>query len=79
MVIIFFLPFPVYIGQLILGYTLGWTAPVIALLQSPEQTILETPITVEQASWIVSTSFAGVLTGMFKIVIVNQNGKMVID
>ncbi|KAF9800155.1 hypothetical protein SFRURICE_016580, partial [Spodoptera frugiperda] len=54
-----------YIGQLILGYTLGWTAPVIALLQSPDQTILETPITVEQASWIVSTSFAGVLTGPY--------------
>uniref|UniRef100_A0A2H1WAI1 SFRICE_008900 n=1 Tax=Spodoptera frugiperda TaxID=7108 RepID=A0A2H1WAI1_SPOFR len=58
-------PVTLYIGQLILGYTLGWTAPVIALLQSPEQTILETPITVEQASWIVSTSFAGVLTGPY--------------
>ncbi|KAF9414412.1 hypothetical protein HW555_007666 [Spodoptera exigua] len=54
-----------YIGQLILGYSLGWPAPVIARLQNPEQTILEAPITVEQASWIVSTSFAGVLTGPY--------------
>ncbi|KAF9407267.1 hypothetical protein HW555_012650 [Spodoptera exigua] len=54
-----------YIGQLILGYSLGWPAPVIARLQNPEQTILETPITVEQASWIVSTSFAGVLIGPY--------------
>ncbi|KAH9634901.1 hypothetical protein HF086_017200 [Spodoptera exigua] len=53
-----------YIGQLLCGYGLGWPAPVIALLQNPELTILETPITVEQASWIVSSSFVGFLTGL---------------
>ncbi|KAF9797489.1 hypothetical protein SFRURICE_008737 [Spodoptera frugiperda] len=55
----------VYIGQLMCGYGIGWSAPALALLQNPEKTILETPITVEQASWIVSSSFVGFLTGPY--------------
>ncbi|XP_035441861.2 facilitated trehalose transporter Tret1-like [Spodoptera frugiperda] len=54
-----------YIGQLMCGYGIGWSAPALALLQNPEKTILETPITVEQASWIVSSSFVGFLTGPY--------------
>ncbi|KOB74188.1 Uncharacterized protein OBRU01_09485 [Operophtera brumata] len=50
-------------GQILVGYGLGWTAPVIPKLQDPDQTPLPNVISDQGASWIGSLLFIGTITG----------------
>ncbi|KAJ8715697.1 hypothetical protein PYW07_010179 [Mythimna separata] len=54
-----------YIGQLSVGFTLGWTAPVLAKLQNEEETPLDHVISDAQASWILSFIFLGTIIGPY--------------
>ncbi|KAM3959815.1 facilitated trehalose transporter Tret1 [Aphomia sociella] len=53
----------VYQGQLLVGYTMGWTAPIIPKLNDPEQSPLPGPITGGQTSWIGSVLYIGCIIG----------------
>uniref|UniRef100_A0A2A4IXX0 Major facilitator superfamily (MFS) profile domain-containing protein n=1 Tax=Heliothis virescens TaxID=7102 RepID=A0A2A4IXX0_HELVI len=55
----------VCLGQFIFGLSTGWTAPILSKLQNLEETPLDHIITDEQASWIVSITFVGNLTGSY--------------
>ncbi|XP_075986385.1 facilitated trehalose transporter Tret1-like [Anticarsia gemmatalis] len=55
----------VYVGQSIVGVSLGWTAPSISKLQNPEQTPLPEVITEVQASWIASITYVGTFIGPY--------------
>ncbi|CAH0697050.1 unnamed protein product [Spodoptera exigua] len=54
-----------YIGQFGIGYNLGWTAPVLAKLQDPEQTPLDNIISDGMSSWIVSFIYFGTISGPY--------------
>ncbi|ETN57863.1 sugar transporter [Anopheles darlingi] len=45
------------------GVTVGWPAPIIPLLRSPETPLPTGPITVEEASWVGATLCIGGTTG----------------
>ncbi|XP_058816625.1 uncharacterized protein LOC131679891 [Topomyia yanbarensis] len=45
------------------GVTVGWTAPIIPLLQSADTPLPSGPITVEEASWVGSCLCIGGMTG----------------
>ncbi|XP_052864416.1 uncharacterized protein LOC128271025 [Anopheles cruzii] len=45
------------------GVTVGWPAPIIPLLRSPETPLPSGPITVEEASWVGATLCIGGTTG----------------
>ena len=49
-----------------MGYNLGWTAPVLAKLQNPEETPLENVIDDAEAAWIVSVIALGTVVGTLK-------------
>lgn len=74
--------FSVYIGQILVGYGLGWTAPVIPKLQDPDQTPLPNVISDQEASWIGSLLFIGTITGnvfeMFTDIMCCQQHKLLI-
>ncbi|XP_045780285.1 uncharacterized protein LOC123877526 [Maniola jurtina] len=53
------------IGQLIVGYSVGWSAPIIPKLQDTEQTPLPELITDFQASWIGSLLYIGAMVGPY--------------
>uniref|UniRef100_A0A2A4J788 Major facilitator superfamily (MFS) profile domain-containing protein n=1 Tax=Heliothis virescens TaxID=7102 RepID=A0A2A4J788_HELVI len=55
----------IYLGQIILGISAGWAAPILSKLQNLEETPLDHIITDEQASWIVSMTFVGNLIGPY--------------
>lgn len=48
---------------MLVGFGLGWTAPIIPKLKDPEQSPVGAPITEEQASWIASVLYIGTITG----------------
>ncbi|KAJ8709796.1 hypothetical protein PYW08_009800 [Mythimna loreyi] len=54
-----------YFGQFLVGYTMGWTAPVLPKLQNPEKTPLDRIISDVEASWMVSVSFIGIIGGPY--------------
>ncbi|XP_026754280.2 facilitated trehalose transporter Tret1-like [Galleria mellonella] len=53
----------VYLGQVLVGYAMGWSAPVIAKLDDPNQSPLPGPITQGQSSWIASLLYIGCIIG----------------
>ncbi|XP_052744839.1 facilitated trehalose transporter Tret1-like [Bicyclus anynana] len=53
------------IGQIIVGYSVGWSAPIIPKLQDPDQTPLPDLITDFQASWIGSLLYIGAMVGPY--------------
>ncbi|XP_049705195.2 facilitated trehalose transporter Tret1 [Helicoverpa armigera] len=55
----------VYLGQIIVGISMGWTAPIISKLQNIEETPLDRVISDAEASWVVSITFVGTLTGPY--------------
>ncbi|XP_028170416.1 facilitated trehalose transporter Tret1-like [Ostrinia furnacalis] len=55
----------VYVGQILVGYCMGWTAPVIVKLQNPDETPLSGPISDAQASWVASVIYIGTITGPY--------------
>ncbi|KAJ0170724.1 hypothetical protein K1T71_013496 [Dendrolimus kikuchii] len=55
----------VYTGQMLVGYGLGWTAPVIPKLQDPEQTPLPDVVTDGEASFIGSVLYIGTISGPY--------------
>ncbi|KAJ8709793.1 hypothetical protein PYW08_009797 [Mythimna loreyi] len=54
-----------YFGQLIVGYSIGWVAPVLAKLQNPEETPLDSVIDDSQAAWIGSIMVIGSIFGPY--------------
>ncbi|KAL0861060.1 hypothetical protein ABMA27_009572 [Loxostege sticticalis] len=50
-----------YIGQILFGYTGGWTAPMFSKLQDPEQ--FPHPPNDLQANWLVAITFLGSFVG----------------
>ncbi|XP_026729106.1 facilitated trehalose transporter Tret1-like isoform X2 [Trichoplusia ni] len=55
----------VYMGQMIVGYSMGWTAPVIPKLQNPEETPLEEVLTDPEAALVGSIFFVGTTIGPY--------------
>ncbi|CAH0721244.1 unnamed protein product, partial [Brenthis ino] len=55
----------VNIGQIVVGYSVGWSAPIIPKLQDPEQTPLPGRITDLQASWVGSLLYIGAMVGPY--------------
>ncbi|CAH2266489.1 jg23623 [Pararge aegeria aegeria] len=53
------------IGQVIVGYSVGWSAPIIPKLQDPDRTPLPELITDFQASWIGSLLYIGAMVGPY--------------
>uniref|UniRef100_A0AAG5DB31 Major facilitator superfamily (MFS) profile domain-containing protein n=1 Tax=Anopheles atroparvus TaxID=41427 RepID=A0AAG5DB31_ANOAO len=53
------------------GVTVGWPAPIIPLLRSPETPLPAGPITVEQASWIGATLCIGGTIGTILFALVH--------
>ncbi|KAL0811484.1 hypothetical protein ABMA28_009878 [Loxostege sticticalis] len=47
----------------LVGYGMGWSAPIILKLQDAEQTSLPVPITDGQASWVASVLYIGTIIG----------------
>ncbi|KAJ8715701.1 hypothetical protein PYW07_010183 [Mythimna separata] len=54
-----------YFGQFLVGYTMGWTAPVLPKFQSLEESPLDKVITEAEASWMVSITFLGIIGGPY--------------
>ncbi|XP_037295804.1 facilitated trehalose transporter Tret1 [Manduca sexta] len=54
-----------YLGQMMVGYSMGWTAPVIPKLQDPELTPLPDVITDGEGSWIGSVLYIGTIIGPY--------------
>ncbi|KAJ8709797.1 hypothetical protein PYW08_009801 [Mythimna loreyi] len=54
-----------YFGQFVVGYTMGWTAPILPKLQNIEETPLDKTITEAEASWMVSITFLGIILGPY--------------
>ncbi|XP_041985143.1 facilitated trehalose transporter Tret1-like isoform X2 [Aricia agestis] len=55
----------VNIGQIIVGYSVGWSAPIIPKLQDAEQSPLPAPITDLEASWVGSLLYIGSMSGPY--------------
>ncbi|CAG4932771.1 unnamed protein product [Parnassius apollo] len=53
------------IGQIIVGYSVGWSAPIIPKLQDKSTSPLPEPITDLQASWIGSLLYIGAMIGPY--------------
>uniref|UniRef100_A0A182JVW4 Major facilitator superfamily (MFS) profile domain-containing protein n=1 Tax=Anopheles christyi TaxID=43041 RepID=A0A182JVW4_9DIPT len=53
------------------GVTVGWPAPIIPLLRSPETPLPSGPVTVEEASWIGSTLCIGGTIGTILFAIIH--------
>ncbi|XP_013188091.2 facilitated trehalose transporter Tret1 [Amyelois transitella] len=56
-----------YQGSVLIGYTMGWTAPVIPKLQDPEQTPLPEIPSDGQVSWIGSLLYIGCIIGPYSL------------
>ncbi|XP_053619633.1 uncharacterized protein LOC128680471 isoform X2 [Plodia interpunctella] len=56
-----------YQGSILIGYTMGWTAPIIPKLQDPEQTPLPDIPTDGQISWIGSLLYIGCIIGPYSL------------
>ncbi|KAJ8715696.1 hypothetical protein PYW07_010178 [Mythimna separata] len=54
-----------YLGQFIVGYNIGWVAPVLAKLQNEEETPLANVIDETQSSWIASIMALGAIFGPY--------------
>ncbi|KAJ8715698.1 hypothetical protein PYW07_010180 [Mythimna separata] len=54
-----------YIGQLLVGYVLGWTAPVIPKLKDIEATPFKYALSDSQASWLGSSLYFGCTSGPY--------------
>ncbi|KAJ8709794.1 hypothetical protein PYW08_009798 [Mythimna loreyi] len=54
-----------YLGQLLVGFTMGWTAPVLVKLQNEDETPLDHIISDAEASWILSFIFLGTIIGPY--------------
>lgn len=54
---------PVHIITIGYGVTVGWTGPIIPLLQSADTPLPGGPITVEQVSWVGSFFSIGGMSG----------------
>ncbi|KAJ8709795.1 hypothetical protein PYW08_009799 [Mythimna loreyi] len=54
-----------YLGQLLVGYVLGWTAPVIPKLKDIETTPFKYAFTDKEASWLGSTLYIGCTSGPY--------------
>ncbi|XP_063389255.1 facilitated trehalose transporter Tret1-like [Cydia fagiglandana] len=55
----------IYIGQMLVGFGMGWTAPVLPKLQDPEQSPISTEITPALSSWIGSLLYIGCIIGPY--------------
>ncbi|KAL0861061.1 hypothetical protein ABMA27_009573 [Loxostege sticticalis] len=53
----------------LVGYRMGWSAPIILKLQDDEQTPLPLPITDGQASWVASVLYIGTIIVNFAMII----------
>ncbi|EDO63618.1 AGAP007753-PB [Anopheles gambiae str. PEST] len=53
------------------GVTVGWPAPIIPLLRSPETPLPSGPVTVDEASWIGSTLCIGGTIGTILFAIIH--------
>ncbi|XP_068625596.1 facilitated trehalose transporter Tret1-like [Battus philenor] len=53
------------IGQIIVGYSVGWSAPIIPKLQDNSTSPLPEPITDLQASWVGSLLYIGAMIGPY--------------
>ncbi|XP_061723441.1 facilitated trehalose transporter Tret1-like [Cydia pomonella] len=51
------------LGNVIIGYSLCWSVPVIPKLIDPAQTPLDEALTVDQCSWLAAIFHLGVITG----------------
>ncbi|XP_072934062.1 uncharacterized protein [Epargyreus clarus] len=60
------------IGQIIVGYSVGWSAPIIPKLQNPELSPLPEPITDLQASWVGSLLYIGAMIGPYATAILSN-------
>ncbi|KAJ8715695.1 hypothetical protein PYW07_010177 [Mythimna separata] len=54
-----------YLGQFLVGYVTGWTAPVLAKLQNEEETPLASVIDDAQSSWVGSLMALGAIFGPY--------------
>ncbi|XP_072932229.1 facilitated trehalose transporter Tret1-like [Epargyreus clarus] len=55
----------IYLGQVLVGYSLGWTAPIIPKLQDPATSPLPYQITEMQRSFVGSILYLGGLSGPY--------------
>ncbi|XP_049880746.1 facilitated trehalose transporter Tret1-like [Pectinophora gossypiella] len=55
----------IYTGQMMVGFGLGWSAPIIPILQDTEHTPLPSIISGQQASWIGSALYIGTIIGPY--------------
>ncbi|CAK1540973.1 unnamed protein product [Leptosia nina] len=53
------------IGQIIVGYSVGWSAPIIPKLQNSTDNPLPEPITDLEASWVGSLLYIGAMVGPY--------------
>ncbi|VVC94595.1 unnamed protein product [Leptidea sinapis] len=53
------------IGQVIVGYSVGWSAPIIPKLQNTTDSPLDEPITDLEASWVGSLLYIGAMVGPY--------------
>ncbi|XP_038219738.1 facilitated trehalose transporter Tret1-like [Zerene cesonia] len=53
------------IGQIVVGYSVGWSAPIIPKLQNVTDNPLEEPITDLEASWVGSLLYIGAMVGPY--------------
>lgn len=55
----------VLLGNVLVGYSVGWASPVLGKLMDKDQTPLEDVITEFEASWVASTQLCGVIIGRY--------------
>lgn len=60
--------FSVYLGQLMIGYSLSWSGPIIPKLQNLEDSPLPYLLTETQISLVGSLAFAGSIPGTLLLV-----------
>ncbi|CAG4973681.1 unnamed protein product [Colias eurytheme] len=53
------------IGQIVVGYSVGWSAPIIPKLQNTTDNPLEEPISDLEASWVGSLLYIGAMVGPY--------------
>ncbi|KAM3959816.1 trehalose transporter 1-like protein [Aphomia sociella] len=63
------------IGPILNGYATGWTAPMVPILEDPEQTPLEEPLTAIQSSWLGSLLFLGFFASVISGYLANIVGR----
>lgn len=58
----------VYLGQIILGYTITWTGPIIPKLRDPDQSPLRYVPSEAEISLIASILYIGAIPGNFFVI-----------